>query len=139
MPMGLSRKFSLRRRVTDAAPLVEPAAAPPAPVVPARHPRVALWVLSAFATVAALVAISAVVIGPQNASLMVVIPLALFWGIAVSVGFAIRAALLNVVKSMTRRKQEKPDATEERLARMVRHERNREALYPHPHGLIHAV
>ena len=140
MHLKLSGLFSRRRRPVDAGPVA--AAAPvvvagPAAASPA-HPRVALWVLSAFGTVAALMAMSAVVIGQTNADLMVVIPLALFWAIAICAGFAVRSALVNVVRSMTPAKAEKPDATLERLARMVRSERNREALYPEPHGLIHA-
>jgi len=136
--------------------------------MPGRHPRIGLWVLSSFATIAALVAISALVIGPQHTDAMVVIPLVLFWSIAVSIGFAIRSALIGAVKSisgkvlptakpatvqdvaavapsrsggsfLSRRKPEKPDATLERLARMVRSERNREARHAHSaRGLAHA-
>lgn len=132
MPLNLKRPISMRR-ATEAGP--------PAPdaVVPARHPRVGLWVLSTFATIAALVAISALVIGPQHADVMLLLPLALFWSVVVSVGFAVRSALMNVARSLAGPRKEKPDATLVRLARMVRTERNREALYPEPHGLVHAA
>jgi len=168
--MGLSRLISRRRRadLAEGAIAVEPVAIPEATAMPGRHPRIGLWVLSSFATIAALVAISALVIGPQHTDAMVVIPLVLFWGIAVSIGFAIRSALIGAVKSMSgkalpmaepatvqdvaavapsrnggsflsRRKEEKPDATLQRLARIVRSERKREALHPHPaRGLSHA-
>ena len=65
--------------------------------------------------------------------------------VIVSGGFAVRSALLNVMRPLSLRlglasasdtasdrSSEKPDATLERLARMVRTERNREALHPHP-------
>ncbi|MGQ0565556.1 MAG: hypothetical protein ACT4OK_10860 [Gemmobacter sp.] len=126
----------------------------------AKHHRVGLWVLSTFAVIAALMAISAVVIGPQNADLKLILPLAMFWSVTVCVGFLIRAALVNVVRSVSRRitgkpaetvedeatpykvrhVAEKPDAALERLERMVQRERNREALYPHlARGLVHAA
>jgi hypothetical protein len=166
MPKLLSRMFS-RGRSTAAADPVAPveAADPVAPVAEQGNPRVGLWVLAAFTTIAALVAISVVVIGPQNADLMVFIPMALFWSVAVCVGFAVRAALMNVVTSVSRRvrglpaaeaeqapapvarggflsrhREEQPDATLERLARMVRTERNREALHPQlARALVHAA
>ena len=138
MVLGLSRMMSLRHRATGAAPQGDATVEAAAPAVPVRHPRIGLWVLSAFATIAALVAISALVIGPQNADLMVMIPLVLFWTITVSVGLAVRAALINVARSLSRPKKEKPDATLERLARMVRSERNRAERYPHlARGLVH--
>ena len=144
MVLGLSRMMTLRLRRNTAAivPLVEPAA-----VVarPDRHLRVGLWVLSSFATIAALVAITGLVIGTDHADMMIVLPLTLVWSVVVSVGFAVRSALLNVMRPLTLRlglasasdtasgrSSEKPDATLERLARMVRTERNREALHPHP-------
>jgi len=170
MAMGLSRLISRhqRARLAGGAIAVEPVAIPEATAMPGRHPRIGLWVLSSFATIAALVAISALVIGPQHTDAMVVIPLVLFWSIAVSIGFAIRSALIGAVKSisgkvlptakpatvqdvaavapsrsggsfLSRRKPEKPDATLERLARMVRSERNREARHAHSaRGLAHA-
>ena len=138
MVLSLSRMISLRHRATGAAPLGDATVEAAAPAVPVRHPRIGLWVLSSFATIAALVAISALVIGPQNADLMVMIPLVLFWTITVSVGLAVRSALVNVAKSLARRRKEKPDATLERLARMVRSERNRAERCPHlARGLVH--
>ncbi len=142
MAMGLARLFSRRQRAPLAEVAAEPAAIPDKSVVVDRHPRIGLWVLSSFATIAALVAMSALVIGPQHADAIIFIPLVLFWSVVVSVGFAIRSALIGVARSMARkvgRKADKPDATLERLARMVRQERNREALNPYPApGLAHA-
>ena len=136
MPLNLKRMMP-KRRAKDAAPPVVSVAEP---AMPAHHPRVGLWVLSTFAIIAALVAISALVIGPQTADAIVVIPLVLFWTVAVSVGFAIRSALSNVARTLAPRRQDKPDATLDRLARMVRIERKREELYPYlAHTLVHAA
>lgn len=147
MAFALSRMMSYRtrRRAAAAAPL------------PVRHPRVGLWVLSTFAVIASLVAISGLVIGPQNADMMmVVLPLALFWSVVVCVGFAVRAALANVLRPLSQRlgvvsaevegaadegtMPRMPEATLERLARMVRTERNRATLHPHlAHTLMPAA
>ena len=148
MAFALSRMMSYRtrRRAAAAAPL------------PVRHPRVGLWVLSTFAVIASLVAISGLVIGPQNADMMmmVVLPLALFWSVVVCVGFAVRAALANVLRPLSHRLgivsaeveasadeaalPRMPEATLERLARMVRTERNRATLHPHlSHTLVPAA
>lgn len=153
MAKFLSGITSRRRAKADAA-VEAPVQAQPAEKVPSKHPRVGLWVLSTFATVAALVSISAMVIGPDYASAGVIIPLVLFWSITVSVGFAIRSALINVVRAVSGRparvadegdahtrqgKAEKPDAALERLARMAQRERNHALAHPHlARGLVHA-
>ena len=155
MAFALSRMMSYRtrRRAAAAAPKGNPAAAV---ALPARHPRVGLWVLSTFAVIASLVAISGLVIGPQNTDMMVVLPLALFWSVVVCVGFAVRAALANVLRPLSHRLgivsaeveasadeaalPRMPEATLERLARMVRTERNRATLHPHlARTLVHAA
>ena len=156
MAFALSRMMSYRtrRRAAAAAPKGNPAAAV---ALPARHPRVGLWVLSTFAVIASLVAISGLVIGPQNTDMMmVVLPLALFWSVVVCVGFSVRSALANVLRPLSNRLgivsaeveasadeaalQRMPEATLERLARMVRTERNRATLHPHlARTLVHAA
>jgi hypothetical protein len=114
-------------KVENAAPGSEPVKAKG----PSRHLRIGLWVLSTFTTVAALVAISAMVIGRENADMMVMLPLVLFWSITVCVGFAIRSALINVVRTMKRTRAERPDPALERLARMAQREQKHAMAHPH--------
>lgn len=137
MSKGISGMFARRGRKAEvAAEQAEPAAVN----VPSRHARISLWVLSTFAMIAALVTISAMVIGPENADMMVVVPLILFWSVTVCVGFAIRSALINVARTMKRTKVEQPDAAMQRLARMAQRERNHAMVHPHlARALAHAA
>jgi hypothetical protein len=144
MPKGLSGKLAGMVRRTRKAGVEgdatrQPAAIATEPAAGMRHPRVGLWVLATFAVVAATVSITAAVIGPANADTMVVVPLALCWAVAVSLGFALRSALINVIRSMAPRKEEVPDATMERLSRMVRSEQKREATHPPGRPLLHVA
>jgi hypothetical protein len=127
-----------RKAEVAEAPVTAVVAAPQ-PAAGGRHPRIGLWVLAAFAAVAAMVSIAAVVIGPANGGMMVVLPLALCWAVAVSLGFALRSALINVIRASAPRKAEVPDATMERLSRMVRSEQKREATHPPTRSLLHAA
>ena len=137
MSQGISGMFARRNRKAEA---VAPQAQPAVVTVPSRHARISLWVLSTFATIAALVTISAMVIGRENTDMMVVVPLILFWSVTVCVGFAIRSALINVARTMKRTKVERPDAALERLARMAQRERNHAMVHPHlPRALAHVA
>ena len=137
MSKGISGMFARRsRKAEDVAMQAEPVAAKAA----SRHLRVGLWVLSTFATIAALVTMSAIVIGRDNADMMVIVPLVVFWSITVCVGFAIRSALINVVRSMKRTRTERPDAALERLTRMAQREQRHAMAHPQlARALAHAA
>ena len=136
MSKGISGMFARRsRKAEDVAMQTEPVAVK----VASRHLRVGLWVLSTFATIAALVTMSAIVIGRDNADMMVIVPLVVFWSITVCVGFAIRSALINVVRSMKRTRTERPDAALERLTRMAQREQRHAMAHPQlARALAHA-
>jgi hypothetical protein len=128
LPFLSRRKTPVHPVKVDAVVVVPVAGAARIPAAePAPRHRVGLWVLSVFVVVAALVVTAALVVGPQKPGLVLMIPLALFWIIAVCAGFALRSALMNIARTLLPRRDEKPDVATERLARMVRAERKREA------------